>query len=176
MGQGISTAAYGRPAPRFRKPVYRTHAGAEFVVIKFKLQSIQAGKRQGVSNMKKGFSSIATILLSVAAMSAHTVGVRAANDLGRSREGEKRVSKRDAEASRRDPRVLKIGPSTTYLKNGLSLNEVLRLLGTPDSRSERKEGDLHLTTCIFERSDGRILLTEFENGLLVASRIDVPEA
>jgi hypothetical protein len=124
--------------------------------------------------MKKGFSSIAIILLSVAAVSAHTVGAKS-NNPGRSKEEEKRDSKRDAEISRRDSRVLKLGPSTTYLKNGLSLIEVVRLLGAPASRSQRQDGNLRLTTCIFERSDGRILLAEFENGLLVASRIEAPE-
>jgi hypothetical protein len=89
---------------------------------------------------------------------------------------EKSVSKRSEDESRRAARVLRIGPSTTYLKNGLSLDEVVRLLGRPASRSEKVEGDVRLTTCVFPRSEGRVLVAEFENGLLVASRTEVSGA
>jgi hypothetical protein len=71
-----------------------------------------------------------------------------------------------------DGRVLRLGPTTTFLKNGLSMDEVVRLLGKPASISERQDGDRHLTVYAFPRSDGRVFVAEFENGLLVSSRTE----
>jgi len=115
--------------------------------------------------MKKSLSLIAIILLSAAAASAQTLTVE-----GASGKEEERAAKRSDERWTASARVLRIGPSTTYLKNGLSLEEVLRLLGEPASRSERLDGDVLRTTCSFTRSAGRVLIAEFENGVLVASR------
>ncbi|HEX8142869.1 MAG TPA: hypothetical protein VF553_09755 [Pyrinomonadaceae bacterium] len=123
--------------------------------------------------MKKFFGSLAVITLSLAAVPARPVSAEGHNDL--SRGVEKRVSKRGATAGRRDSRVLRLGPSETYLKNGLSLDEVIRLLGKPTSISERREGSLRLTTCIFPRSAGRIIRAEFENGVLVRSSTEAVE-
>lgn len=74
-----------------------------------------------------------------------------------------------------DGRVLRLGPSTTYLKNGLRTVEVIRLLGNPSSVSERREGDWLLATYTFQRSEGRVFVAEFEDGLLVGSRTESPE-
>jgi hypothetical protein len=71
-----------------------------------------------------------------------------------------------------DGRVLRLGPTTTYLKNGLSTDEVVRLLGKPESVSERHEGNSHLLIYAFPRADGRVFIAEFENGLLVNSRME----
>jgi hypothetical protein len=120
--------------------------------------------------MKKGFSFIAVLLLAAAAVSARPVAGEGANVK------EKSASRRSEDESQRAARVLRVGPSTTYLKNGLSLNEVVMLLGKPASRSERLAGDVRLTTCVFPRSEGRVLVAEFENGLLVASRTEIQEA
>ena len=123
--------------------------------------------------MKKIFVSIAVILFSLTAVSARTLIKEGTNDL--SRNVEKRVSKRNEEARRLDSRVLRLGPPATYLPNGLSLNEVVRLLGEPTSISERRDANLRLTTCTFPRSEGRILVAEFENGVLVESRTEILE-
>lgn len=74
-----------------------------------------------------------------------------------------------------DGRVLRVGPSTTYLKNGLRTDEVLRLLGRPVSVEERREGGKVLATYTFERSEGRVFVAEFEDGLLVSSRTQSAE-
>jgi hypothetical protein len=121
--------------------------------------------------MKKGFGFIAIILLSAAAVSASTAVVERSNG-----KEEKSASKRSDNGVRRSSRVLRIGPSTTYLKNGLSINEVLRLLGQPASKSERMDADVRLATYTFPRSEGRVLIAEFENGVLVASRTEMAEA
>lgn len=71
-----------------------------------------------------------------------------------------------------DGRVLRLGPTTTYLKNGLSADEVIRLLGKPASISERRDGNRLLIIYTFPRSDGRLFIAEFENGLLVNSRTE----
>jgi hypothetical protein len=73
-----------------------------------------------------------------------------------------------------DGRVLRLGPTTTYLKNGLSTEEVVKLLGKPYSVSEQLEGGRLLTTYIFPRSEGRVLIAQFENGLLIGSRMEKP--
>lgn len=90
-------------------------------------------------------------------------------------------SKTEAGAKRRqtervvDGRVIRVGPTTTYLKNGLNTDEVIRLLGRPHSISERLEDGRLLATYIFPRSEGRVLIAEFENGLLTNSRTETPE-
>lgn len=75
----------------------------------------------------------------------------------------------------RAPHVLRVGPSTTYLKHGLSTDEVVRLLGAPVSVSERQEGDARLATYIFPRGEGRVLVAEFKNGALTSSRSEILE-
>jgi hypothetical protein len=71
-----------------------------------------------------------------------------------------------------DGRVLRLGPTSTYLKNGLSTGEVVRLLGKPATISARREGERLFTTYTFARSEGRVFVAEFENGLLTASRTE----
>ncbi|HEX8138042.1 MAG TPA: hypothetical protein VF544_10665 [Pyrinomonadaceae bacterium] len=123
--------------------------------------------------MKKGFSLLAIVLLAAAA--AATVSAQPVAGEG-STVKEERAAKRSADESRRAARVLRVGPSTTYLKNGLSLDEVVMLLGKPAARSERLAGDVRLTTCVFARSGSRVLVAEFENGLLVSSRTEAAGA
>ena len=70
------------------------------------------------------------------------------------------------------PGVVRVGPRTTYLKEGLTTDQVVRLLGKPISTSERTEKDVVAKTYEFQRGNGRILIAEFEQGLLVRSRIE----
>ncbi len=59
------------------------------------------------------------------------------------------------------PRVIRVGPPTTYLKEGLRTEEVLRLLGKPVATSERVEQGLVVTTYEFLRGGGRVLVADF---------------
>jgi hypothetical protein len=68
------------------------------------------------------------------------------------------------------PGVVQVGPRTTYLKEGLRTDEVVRLLGKPASISERSENDIVIATHEFQRGEGRILIAEFVGGILVRSR------
>jgi len=70
------------------------------------------------------------------------------------------------------PGVVQVGPRTTYLKEGLRTDEVVRLLGKPASVSERSENDVVITTYEFQRGEGRILIAEFVSNLLVRSRLE----
>lgn len=70
------------------------------------------------------------------------------------------------------PGVVKVGPRTTYLKEGLTRGEVIRLLGKPTSTSERKENDVVVTIYEFERSEHRVLVAEFVGDVLVRSRTE----
>jgi hypothetical protein len=74
------------------------------------------------------------------------------------------------------PGVVLVGPRTTYLKAGLSREQVVRLLGKPSSISERSEQDVVITTYEFKRGEGRVLIAEFEHGLLVRSRTESRDA
>lgn len=74
-----------------------------------------------------------------------------------------------------DGRVVRVGPTTTYLKKGLTKDEVVRLLGKPTMINERQDGSILRSTYIFERSEGRRLVAEFENGLLVRSNVEAIE-
>lgn len=71
--------------------------------------------------------------------------------------------------------VLRLGPPTTYLKEGLSTEEVLRLLGEPDSISQRDYKGVIVTTYAFPRGEGRILIAEFVSDALVRSRVEMRE-
>jgi type II secretory pathway pseudopilin PulG len=73
------------------------------------------------------------------------------------------------------PGVVRVGPRTTYLKDGFRIDEVVRLLGKPLSISVRSEGNIVVQVYAFQRGEGRVLVSEFENGLLVRSRIESPD-
>lgn len=70
------------------------------------------------------------------------------------------------------PGVVRVGPTTTYLKEGLSTEQVVRLLGEPSAISERIEKDLIVTTYEFPRGEGRVLIAEFVSDALIDSRIE----
>src|SRR6476659_1484270 len=72
------------------------------------------------------------------------------------------------------PGVVQVGPRTTYLKEGLRTDEVIRLLGKPASISERTENDVIITIYQFERGEGRSLIAEFVRGALVRSWLETP--
>ncbi|HKS28049.1 MAG TPA: hypothetical protein VJS44_09525 [Pyrinomonadaceae bacterium] len=127
--------------------------------------------------MKKLFIITGFILLSSAAATAQT-------DYTKRNDTDAPVisSRTEASAKRRqtdrvvDGRVVRVGPTTTYLKNGLSKEEVVRLLGKPASVSERLEGGRILATYTFPRSEGRVLVAQFENGILIDSRMEAVQA
>ena len=68
--------------------------------------------------------------------------------------------------------VVRVGPSTTYLKQGLNTEEVVKLLGEPTSISGLEE-TTGAVTYEFPRGEGRVLLAEFVNNSLVSSRIEM---
>lgn len=70
-----------------------------------------------------------------------------------------------------EPRVVNVGPRTTFLKEGLREGEVLRLLGSP-SLTLRAAGGRSSVTHEFPRGEGRVLVAEFEDGVLVNSRTE----
>ncbi len=74
------------------------------------------------------------------------------------------------------PGVVKVGPRTTYLKEGLRTDEVVRLLGKPASIAERTENDIVVTSYEFQRGEGHILIAEFVDGVLVRSRTETRDA
>ena len=70
------------------------------------------------------------------------------------------------------PGVVRVGPPTTYLKAGLRVAEVIRLLGKPQAVSERIENGIAVVTYEFRRGEARVLVAEFERGILVRSRTE----
>ena len=70
------------------------------------------------------------------------------------------------------PGVVQVGPRTTYLKEGFSTAEVVRLLGKPSAISERSENGVVVTVYEFPRSEARVLIADFVNGVLVRSMIE----
>jgi hypothetical protein len=76
------------------------------------------------------------------------------------------ASNRPATAS-----VVRLGPPTTFLKRGLNKEEVVMLLGDPQEQSEAWQGNSRISTFVFSRSGGRVLVAEFKNDVLVAYRI-----
>jgi len=74
------------------------------------------------------------------------------------------------------PGVVRVGPPTTYLKEGLSVAQVIRLLGKPQQVSERIENGVAVASYEFRRGEERVLVAEFERGLLVRSRTETRDA
>jgi len=70
------------------------------------------------------------------------------------------------------PGVVQVGPRTTYLKEGLRKDEVVRLLGQPTATSERRENDVVVTVYEFQRGEHRVLVAEFVGDLLIGSRTE----
>jgi hypothetical protein len=70
------------------------------------------------------------------------------------------------------PSAVRVGPTTTYLKEGLSTEQVIRLLGEPSAISERIEKNSLVTTYEFPRAEGRVLIAEFVRDALIDSRIE----
>ncbi len=68
--------------------------------------------------------------------------------------------------------VIRVGPSVTYLKEGFTIEEVLRLLGQPAAVSKHQSGKDLVTTYEFQRGHNRILVAEFVNGALISSRTE----
>jgi hypothetical protein len=70
------------------------------------------------------------------------------------------------------PHVVRVGPRTTYLKEGLNTEDVMKALGRPIEVSQREENGAQVVTYVFERGDDRVLIAEFVGGLLVRSRVE----
>jgi hypothetical protein len=68
--------------------------------------------------------------------------------------------------------VVRVGPPTTYLKEGLTAEQVLRILGEPINVTERDEAGVTIKTYEFRRGANRILIAEFVKGALVSSRTE----
>lgn len=75
------------------------------------------------------------------------------------------------QASRKSS-VVRVGPSVTYLKEGFTVEEVLRLLGQPATVSKHQSGNQLVTTYEFARGQNRYLIAEFVKGVLVSSRTE----
>lgn len=71
--------------------------------------------------------------------------------------------------------VVRVGSPTTYLKGGLTAEEVVRVLGKPAVISKRMEDGRLVTTYEFQRGGKRMLIAEFEQGKLVRSRTETRE-
>ena len=123
-------------------------------------------------SMKRFFSLTAIVLFAVVVVPAQKRVNGSYSDLRSRRAGVEKRAANHKTARFQDARAFRLRPSTIYLKNGLSTDEVLRLMGTPTSVSERQEGNAHLATYIFHRSEGRIFVADFENGVLINSRIE----
>ena len=78
--------------------------------------------------------------------------------------GKRNVIRRDG--------VVRVGPATTYLKEGLSTEQVLSLLGEPSATHQRVQDTRTITIYEFPRSEGRVLIAEFVSDTLVSSRIE----
>lgn len=68
--------------------------------------------------------------------------------------------------------AIRVGPPTTYLKEGLTAEQVLRVLGEPISVSEQEEQGVTIKTLRFQRGANRVLVAEFVDDALVRSRTE----
>ena len=84
----------------------------------------------------------------------------------------RRASYRSERVTPASPRVVRVGPRTTYLKEGLSTEDVMRMLGRPAEVSERDEDGAKVISYLYPRGEGRVLVAEFVAGRLVRSRVE----
>lgn len=75
-------------------------------------------------------------------------------------------------ADSRKTRVIKVGESSTYLKNGLSVGEVISLLGNPMAVHSRSESGVSVKTYEFKRGAEKVIVAEFVDNQLVDSRTE----
>ncbi|HKO59910.1 MAG TPA: hypothetical protein VJV03_02020 [Pyrinomonadaceae bacterium] len=68
--------------------------------------------------------------------------------------------------------AIRIGPPTTYLKEGLTIEQVIRVLGEPMSVSQREQQGTSIEILHFQRGSKRVLIAEFVNDVLVGSRTE----
>lgn len=136
-----------------------------FSVTLFVLLSTIAVSAQTAKNSEPGSER------KVAEYASHLKDPRLAAREGKPVDSDSKKAKLKEEAALRAPGVVRLGPSRTYLKTGLSTNDVVRFLGKPASVSEaRQEGDARLTTYVFPRGEGRVIIAEFADGALVRLR------
>ena len=69
-------------------------------------------------------------------------------------------------------KVVQVGPRSTYLREGMDQDDVLRLLGEPASISSRNSDEGIVSVYEFRRSNGRTLITEFAAGKLISYRTE----
>ena len=104
--------------------------------------------------MLKTMVIVIALLIAVVNVSAQT---------GRTQKSVRRVHQATA---------IRVGPPTTYLKEGLTAEHVLRVLGEPINVAEREEQGVTIKTLNFQRGANRVLVAEFVNGALVSSRTE----
>lgn len=68
--------------------------------------------------------------------------------------------------------AIRVGPPTTYLKEGLTTEQVVRILGEPILISERNDDGVVIRSYEFQRGANRILIAEFVKGSLISSRTE----
>ena len=68
--------------------------------------------------------------------------------------------------------VVHVGPRSTYLKEGLSREEVVSLLGTPTSILQSKRDGRSVIVYEFQRSGDRVFVAEFLEDYLISSRTE----
>jgi hypothetical protein len=74
------------------------------------------------------------------------------------------------------PGVVHLGAPSTYLQEGLSTSEVVRLLGEPTTISERHDEGSLVKTYEFARGEGRVVVADFMGDKLVRSRTEMRSA
>jgi hypothetical protein len=104
--------------------------------------------------MLKTMVIVVALLIAVVNVSAQT---------GRNQKSERRVHRTSA---------VRVGPPTTYLKDGLTTEQVLRILGQPINVIQREENGVIIKTYEFQRGANRILVAEFVKDTLVGSRTE----
>lgn len=109
--------------------------------------------------MFKVLTLSAILLISVIGVSAQTANKEAAVI--------KPVAYKTKGASGSKAGVVELGPRSTYLKEGLSLAAVIKVLGTPSLVSERVENRKVVRDYEWSRGEGRTLSAQFVNDILV---------
>jgi hypothetical protein len=111
-------------------------------------------------------------LILVVVIIAAGIGATAQTSARKNSEG-RRVTAYDTIKRAGKGSAVSVGPRTTYLKEGLSTEVVVRLLGKPSLISEREERGQTVTTYEFRLGEGQTLVAQFVKGILVSSKTEM---
>ncbi len=170
---------YNRYADQLKRNGAAGHKGEQIVITKIKIQDnnveVKLGHElQAATGFNVHFKRLDSFLLTPESLMD---ALRRYVDFSEMHEGALSL-RRDASYASGfvRPGVVHLGAPSTYLQEGLSTSEVVRLLGEPTAISERQDEGSLVKIYEFARGEGRVVVADFMGDKLVRSRTEMRTA